>query len=109
MDKCYVDQTDAGVDCGTPTYPDGCAGGETPIKDMACGGSAGGECSSDQFCYFADKSCDPHTTNCTGLCASDYCGGEYDKECPDSRWSCVQEDACLKSGADDCDGKCVLN
>jgi hypothetical protein len=109
IDKCYVEQTHAGVDCGTPTYPDGCKGGETPIKDMACGGTSGGDCSTNEICYFPDKNCDPHTTKCTGLCANDYCGGTWEKECPDSRWSCVQEDSCLKSGATDCDGQCVLN
>ncbi|KAF2109286.1 hypothetical protein BDV96DRAFT_692092 [Lophiotrema nucula] len=109
LDACYVAQTHAGVDCGKPVYPDGCTGGETPIQNQACGGSTGGTCASDEICYFPDKSCDPHTTDCTGLCASNYCGGEWDEECPDSRWSCVYQDACLQSGADDCDGQCVLN
>ncbi|KAF2192790.1 hypothetical protein K469DRAFT_654654 [Zopfia rhizophila CBS 207.26] len=109
LDNCYVTQTKAGVDCGKPKYPDGCTGGNTPIPDMACGGSTGGTCASDEICYFPDKSCDPHTKACTGLCASNYCGGRWEKECPDSRWSCVYEDSCMKSGSDDCDGVCVLN
>lgn len=28
-----------------------------------------------------DKSCDIRSGKCTGLCASNYCGGAYDKKC----------------------------
>ncbi|KAH7126832.1 hypothetical protein B0J11DRAFT_460277 [Dendryphion nanum] len=109
LDACYVAQTHAGIDCGKPMYPNGCQSGKSPISDLACGGSTGGTCAGDQICYFPDKNCDPHTTACTGLCASDYCGGRWERECPDARWSCVYDDSCLKSGAEDCDGQCVLN
>ena len=111
LDQCYVEQTHAGLDCGVPTYPDGCSDSDssTPIKEMACGGKEGGTCGANELCYFPDKKCDPNVTKCTGLCADDYCGGYWQKECPDSRWSCVYEESCLKNGGTDCDGKCVLN
>ncbi|KAF2022193.1 hypothetical protein BU24DRAFT_384722 [Aaosphaeria arxii CBS 175.79] len=101
-DNCYVEQTNAGVDCGLPTYPTG-------IPEQACGGSTNQTCGAGDMCYFPDKSCDPQTTACTGLCASDFCGGNFDKPCPDARWSCVLEDACVRAGNTDCDGKCELN
>ncbi|KAF2476340.1 uncharacterized protein BDR25DRAFT_375234 [Lindgomyces ingoldianus] len=96
MDACYVAQTKAGTDCGKPVYP-------------ACGGSIGDTCASDEICYYTDKACDPHTQPCTGICANDYCGGHWDRECPDSRWSCVYDETCEKNGGVDCDGQCILN
>jgi hypothetical protein len=107
LDKCYVEQTQAGVDCGAPVYPDGCSS-STRIQKQACD-SKTDKCGASEICYFPNKSCDPHASKCTGMCASNYCGGRWQKECADSRWSCVYEDSCLRSGADDCDGKCVLN
>ncbi|KAH3910858.1 hypothetical protein HBH56_137270 [Parastagonospora nodorum] len=108
LDSCYVAQTNAGIDCGKPVYPDGCSS-STPIQNQACGGSGGGKCGTDEICYVPDKNCDIHSGKCTGLCASDYCGGQWDKQCADDRWSCVYDDACLKNGGVDCDGHCVLN
>ncbi|KAH7078531.1 hypothetical protein FB567DRAFT_596129 [Paraphoma chrysanthemicola] len=98
LDACYVAQTNAGIDCGKPVYPSGCSSSTFPIQDQACGGSTGGSCKSDQICFVPDRSCDIHTGNCTGLCASDYCGGDHDKLCPDARWSCVYDDRVSRLG-----------
>jgi hypothetical protein len=56
-----------------------------------------------------DKSCDNHSGNCTGLYASDDCGGRWEEECADDHWTCMYDDACLKNGGVDCNGHCKLH
>jgi hypothetical protein len=112
LDKCFNDQVQAGLNCGKPQYPQGCElkdGGKDSISNMACGGASGNQCGANEFCFFPNRSCDPHGTECTGLCANDYCGGEWNKECPDERWTCVLDDECERNGGEDCDGRCKLN